>query len=166
METASMILSRLIQSDEVMYLFWGVLGALNLFFGSFLLKGEHLNEEELTKKSPDFKHINSDYMIFSVIAIAILFLLLGMTWSRFDNWAWVNYGRKFYPSVVFLFSAYGIYQALFALSKGVYPMGRMLSFIFDDGEVIRRAAKRQIISSIGLSLLSVLFFFITSSRIQ
>ena len=161
MEKASIIFSVLIHSDEFMYLFWGALGILNMGLGSFLLKSKALGEKELAEISPNFKNIISDYVVFSLFAIILIIAPIWMMMSGLNNWALTNYGRKFYPSFVFFFSGYGIYQALFAITKGVYPMGKILYFIYDDVKSIRRAAKIQIISSVSLFVLSVLVFFIT-----
>ena len=161
MEKASIIFSVLIHSDEFMYLFWGALGIINMSLGTYLLKSKGLGEKELAEISPNFKNIISDYVVFSLFAIALIIALIWMMMSGLNNWALTNYGRKFYPSFVFFFSGYGIYQALFAITKGVYPMGKILYFIYDDMKSIRRVAKIQIISSVALFVLSVLVFFVT-----
>ena len=161
MEKASIIFSVLIHSEEFMYLFWGILGFFNMSLGSFLLKSKALSEKELAEISPNFKNIISDYVVFSLFAIALIIALIWMMMSGLNNWALTNYGRKFYPLFVFFFSGYGIYQALFAITKGVYPMGKILYFIYDDMKLIRRVAKIQIISSVALFVLSVLVFFVT-----
>jgi len=161
MEKASIIFSVLMHSDDFMYLFWGALGILNMGLGSFLLKSKGLTEKELVEISPHFKNMISNYTVFSVFAIMLIIAPIWITMSGLNNWALVHYGRKFYPSIVFFFSGYGIYQALFAISKGVYPMGKMLYFIYDDVKLIQRAAKIHIISSVVLFVLSVLVFFAT-----
>jgi hypothetical protein len=161
MEKASIIFSVLIHSDEFMYLFWGILGFFNMILGSFLLMSKSLGEKELVEISPDFKNINSDYIVFSIFAIMLIITPILIMMSGLDKWALANYMRRFYPTFVFFFSGYGIYQALFAISKGVYPMGKILYFIYDDIKVIRRAAKIHIISSVVLFALSILVFFMT-----
>ncbi len=161
MEKASIIFSVLIHSDEFRYLFWGVLGFFNMSLGSFLLKSKGLGEKELTEISPNFKNINSDYIVFSLFAIMLIIAPIWITMSSLDKWALANYGRRFYPTFVFFCSGYGIYQALFAISKGVYPMGKILYFVYDDVKLIRHAAKIHIISSVVLFVLSILVFFIT-----
>ena len=66
----------------------------------------------------------------------------------------------------FFTSAYAIYQNLFAIAKGVYPQARILRYAHDDEKLVRKIAKRQIISSIIVFVVCVLFFLLTSSRIQ
>ncbi len=164
MEKALIIFSVLIHSDEVMYLFWGILGLLNLKAGSFLLKEKAVTENKLKEISPDHEHIMYDYTTYSVYTLALTFILTWIIMSSFNDWALVNYGRKFYPSLIFGFSIYGVFTALFALSKGVYPIvqPRMLHFIYADGKLINRAAKLHIIISVVLLSMSVLFFFATA----
>jgi hypothetical protein len=161
MEKASIIFSVLIHSDEFMYLFWGALGIINMSLGTYLLKSKGLGEKELTEISPKFKNINSDYIVFSFFAIMLIIAPVLLMMSGTDKWAMANYGRRFYPAIAFFCSGYGIYQALFAIFKDVYPMGKILYFIYDDIKVIRRAAKIHIISSVALFALSILVFFMT-----
>jgi len=163
MEKVSIIFSVLIHSDEFMYLFWGALGFLNLRAGSFFLKEKGVTEKQLKEISPAHEHVMYDYTVYSVYTFALTFVLTWIIMSSFNNWALENYGRKFYPSLVFGFSIYGVFTALFALSKGVYPIAqpRLLYFIYDDIKLIHRAAKLHIIISVVLLCMSVLVFFAT-----
>ena len=163
MEKASIIFSVLIHSDEFMYLFWGILGVLNLSSGSFLLKSKGVTEKQLKEISPAHEHIMYDYTVYSVYTFALTFVLTWIAMSSFNDWALENYGRNFYPSLIFGFAIYGVVTALFAMSKGVYPIvrPRMLFFIYDDVKLINRAAKFHIIISIVLFSMSVLVFFAT-----
>ena len=161
MEKASIIFSILIRNDDFMYLFWGGLGLINILLGSFLIRSKPMGEKELVEISPDYKNINADYMIFTLFAIFLIGFPMLLMWSRLDKWAEMNYSRDFYPLFVFFFSGYGIYQAVFALSKGVYPMGKVMSFLYDDSNLIRRAARIHITSSSVLFVLSLLTFFAT-----
>ena len=129
--------------------------------GSSLLKAKGLGAKELAGISPNFKNIISDYVVFSLVAIMIILAPMWMMMSSLDKWALLNYGRRFYPSFVFFFSGYGIYQALVAITKGVYPMGNILYFVYDDVKRIRHAAIIHAISSVTLFALAVLVFFMT-----
>jgi len=163
MEKTWIIFSVLIHSDEFMYLFWGVLGVLNLRAGSFFLKGKEATENNLREISPEHEHIMYDYTTYSIYTLTLTFVLTWIMISSFNDWALLNYGRKFYPSLVFGFSLYGVFTALFALSKGIYPIAqpRLLYFIYDDINLIHRAAKLHIIISVVLLIMSVLVFFVT-----
>ena len=165
MEKTWIILSVLLHSDEVMYFFWGVLGLLNMSSGSYLIKAKRVTEKELEKISPDHKHIKYDFTVYGVYITTLTFILTWIMVSSFNGWAMENYGRKFYSSFVFCLSAFGIFIALFAISKGIYPivqpMRRMLYFIFEDFQIIRRAAIIHIIISIAIFGFSVLTFFAT-----
>ncbi len=163
MEKASIIFSVLIHSDEFMYLFWGVLGVLNLGAGSFLLKAKAVTGNKLKEISPDHEHIMYDYTTYGIYTLALTFVLTWIVMSSFNDWALANYGRKFYPSLIFGFSIYGIFIALFAQSKGVYPIiqPKMLFFIYDDIKLVHRAVKLHIIISVVLLSMSVLVFFAT-----
>jgi len=166
MEKASIIFSILIHNDSFMGIFWGFLGILNLSWGFFCLRANSLSEKELGEIDPRFENINLDYAIFSLFAACITLFLLFTMQSSLDKWAMANYGREFYPVFVFFFSAYGIYQALFAIRKGVYPMGIIMSFQYAETTAVRRVAIYQITASTILFVVSVLFFLATSVRIQ
>ncbi len=161
MEKVTIIFSTLIHSDDFMYLFWGGLGMLNIFWDSIRLRSEVLSEEKLVEIDRKFRGIKSNYTIFSVIWLSVMFLLPLLTiFPTIDSWAVETYGRRFFPAIVYFFSAYAIYQGLFALSKGVYPMGKALFFQYADEKVIRSFAKEHIVFSLILFVVSVLSFFI------
>lgn len=161
MEKVTIIFSTLIHSDDFMYIFWGSLGMLNMFWDSIRLRSEVLSEEKLVEIDRKFRGIKSNYTTFSIIWISVVFLLPILTiFQSIDSWAVETYGRRFFPAIVYFFSGYGIYQALFALSKGVYPMGKMLVFKYADEKVIRSFAKEHIIFSLILFAVSLLSFFI------
>jgi len=148
----------------MMSIFWGMLGLINLFWGYCFFRSKTLTEKELVAISPKFKGIDSHYISFSIFWIFFVFLIpLWTIASPIDNWSLMNYGRRFYPEIIFFTSLYTIYQDLFAIARGVYPQGKMLWYGYSDERLVRQVAKRQIISSIVLLVASVLFFFITSS---
>jgi hypothetical protein len=161
MDKVAIIFSTLIHSDDFMYIFWGGLGMLNMFWDSIRLRSEVLSEEKLVEIDRRFRGIKSNYTVFSIFWIFVVLLLPFLTIFRdIDSWTVETYGRRFYPAMVYFFSGYGIYQGLFALSKGVYPMGRALFFQYADEKVIRSVAKEHIIVSLILFVVSVLSFFI------
>ena len=163
MEKALIIFSILIHNYDFMFLFCMFItfpvGMWHIFY--FPSKSR-FNEKALAEISPEFKNINSDYIVFSVFAVAFLMLfpllVLAPSW---DKWAMLNYGIKFYPSIIFFNAGYGIYQGLFALIKGVYPMAKSLTYAYDDKAKIQRIGKYQIIISISAFILAALFFFAT-----
>ena len=164
MEKVSIIFSVLIHSDEFMYLFWGILGFLNLRSGSFLLKAKEVTEKQLKEISPAHEHVMYDYTFYSAYTLALTFVLTWIVTSSFNDWALENYGRNFYPSFVFGLAIYGVFTALFALSRGVYPIVRpkmLVFFIYDDVKLINSAAKFHIIISVVLFSMSVIVFFAT-----
>ena len=161
MEKASIIFSVLIHSDEFMFIFWGFLGMINIFWDSIRLRTKILSEEQLIEINPKFKGIKSDYTVFSIFWIFVVLLLPLLTiFANLDTWAMEMYGRRFFPMLVYFFSGYGIYQGVFALSKSVYPMGKMLSFQYAEEKVIKHFAKEHIIVSLVLFVMSVSSFFI------
>jgi hypothetical protein len=163
MEKASLIFSILTHDHDFMMWFWLFItmpvGGWHLFY--FWSK-KQLTEKQLIEISADFEGINGTYIGFSIVAIGLLigfpFMVLA---PGLNKWALLNYGMKFYPSVVFINAGYGIYQSLFALMKGVYPMAKSLSYIYDDKAKIHSVAKYQILISIAAVIFVSLFFFAT-----
>ena len=68
---------------------------------------------------------------------------------------------RFYPVGVVFAVGYGIYQGMFALRKGVYPMAKSLLYIYDDKARIRSIAKYQILIALTTFCVAILFFFVT-----
>jgi hypothetical protein len=144
------------------YLFWIFLGILNSeIWHPFLVGMKYLSQSDLAKISPRFSSIDSEYNAF-ILPWAIFVLLIPMlflgTWI--NSWAIHNYGQWFYPIIVYLSSAYAVGEAVFALKRGVFPVGRLLKFRYGDEAAIRRVAKYQIVSSIVLFCISVIMFFV------
>ncbi len=163
MEKALITFSILTHDHDFMAWFWMFatlpVGIWHIFY--FPSKSQ-LNEKALAEISPEFKSINSDYIVFSIFAVAVLMLfpllVLAPSW---DTWSMLKYGIKFYPSIVFFTAGYGIYQGLFAFTKGVYPMAKSLTYAYDDKTKIRRVAIYQIVISISAIIFVMLFFFAT-----
>jgi len=160
MEKASNIFRVLINNNDFMLFFWFFFSIPSMFWESIRLRSKVLSEEDLVEIDPKFKGIKSEYTAFGLFAIVVLLFLLTVVFPRFASWAMKTYERRFDPMLIFFFSGYGIYQAIFALRKGVYPMGKMLTFRYDDEKVIRRVAKEHILVSLVLFAGSVLFFFV------
>jgi len=163
MEKVSIIFSILTHDQEFMRVFWlfAILpvGFWHLFY---FLSSKELTEKELVAISSDFEGINGDYIGFSILAICLLlgFPLIVIA-PGLDKWAMQKFGMEFYPSFAMFGAGYGIYQGLFALIKGVYPMGRSLTYAYDKKAKIRRVAIHQILISIFAVVFVVLFFFLT-----
>ncbi len=162
MGRVSIVVSILLKDDGFMFIFWGILCGFNLFWDTYCFRSKHLSENELVEISPDFKGINSHYLMFALLYYVFLICIPYLIFSpRLDSWSLMNYGRRFSPSFTFIFSGIGIYQGAFALTKGVYPQIKYFGYIYNDIKHIRRVAAYQIISSISLIVLSVLAFLIT-----
>jgi hypothetical protein len=161
MERLSIIISILLRDDGFMYIFWAVLCGFNLFWDSYCFRSKHLTENELVAISPNFKGINSAYLLFALLGFLLFCVPYFALSPRLDQWALMNYGRRFSPSITFIFAGLGIYQGAFAMVKGVYPQIKYFGYIYTDVNRIRRVAMYQIVTSIILVVLSVLVFFVT-----
>ncbi len=123
---------------------------------------KQLTEKQLLEISPSFENINGEYIGFSIAAIALLiFAPMLLIESAVDPWALAHFGMRFYPWVVLFNVGYAIYQASFALYKGVYPMGKGLSYAYEDKAVIWRVAVQQIAIALAALGIAVLFYFAT-----
>ena len=163
MEKVPIIFSTLTHDFEFMLWFWVIATfPTGLWHTFYFPPNTHLREKDLMETSPEFKNINSEYLVFSIFALGLLMLfpILVLT-PHLDKWSMLNYGIRFYPSYLSITAGYGIYQGLFALIKGVYPMGKFFSYVYDDKTKIRRIAKYQILISIASVIFVVLFFFAT-----
>jgi hypothetical protein len=164
MEKLSIIFSVLAHDYKFMGFFWLFItmpvGIWHIFF---FHRKKSLTEKELIEISLRFSGIDLRYMIFSVIWILGVMVFPFITFSsRLDHWSLINHGIRFYPLVVWFTAGYGIYQGLFALLSGVYPMTRTLSYVHGDISLIRSVAKYQILISIVALIIVVLFFFATT----
>lgn len=163
MEKVSIIFSIVTHDYDFMMWFWLIatmpVGGWHLFY---FPSSQLLSEKQLIEISSDFEGIDGSYMGFSILAIALLigfpFMVL---MPGLNKWSMLVYGIEFYPAIVLVNSGYGIYQSLFALMKGVYPMGKSSSYAYDDKAKISRIAKYQILISVSAVLFVVLFFFAT-----
>ncbi len=163
MEKVSIIFSTLTHNHDFMLWFWFFATMpVAIWHVLYFSSKKQLTEKELTEISPEFKNINADYVVFSVFAIGLLMafplLVLAPGW---DKWAVQKFGIEFYPSMTMFSAGYGIYQGLFALIKGVYPMAKSLTYAYDDAAKIRRVARYQIVISISAVMFVTLFFFAT-----
>jgi hypothetical protein len=163
MENFPDFVSTLLNHNGFMFLFWALIASPIALWQVWYFHGKNaLSEAELIKISSEFEGINSSYFVFSVVVLPPL-LYLSVTLFSPVAMAWIPliFGIRLFPLTFVIFAAYGIYQALFAIYKGVYPMGKPISYIYDNRTVIRRAAKLQIGISLGvyvaLSLLARLY---------
>src|SRR5574338_1628736 len=124
MEKALVIFSIVTHDHELMRWFWlfATLPA-GLWHLWRFPSNKTLTQKQLVEISSRFTNIDSDYLVFSLLALTILvglpLLVLAPAW---DRWALQRFGIEFYPSITFFSAGYGIFQALFALLTGVYPM--------------------------------------------
>ncbi len=163
MEKISIIISILTHDPEFMRWFW-LFAALpaGIWHVFYFPSNKQLSEKQLVEISSEFEGTNGNYIGFSVIAICLLmgFPLMVLA-PGLDKWSMQKFGIEFYPSSTMFGAGYGIYQGLFALMKGVYPMGTSLSYAYDDKAKINRVAKYQILIAISVMIIGVLFFFAT-----
>ncbi len=144
-------------------LFW-LLASLpaGIWHTFYFPSSKQFTEKKLVEISPAFEGTDGNYIGFSVIAVCLFigFPLIVLA-PGLDKWAIQSYGIIFYPSYTMFGAGYGIYQSLFALMNGVYPMGKSLSYFYDEKAKINRIAKSQILISFSVVIISVLFFFAT-----
>src|SRR5689334_17852902 len=100
MEKAKIVFSILTHSYDFMLWFWMfVTLPVALWHLFYFPSKSQLNEKALAEISPEFKSINSEYVIFSVFAICLLigfpFMALTPSWNK---WSMMKYGIEFYPS--------------------------------------------------------------------
>ena len=163
MEKTLIIFSILTHNHDFMMFFWlFVTMPVGIWHTFYFPSKSHVSEKALVEISPEFKSINAEYIVFSIFAVGLLMLfpLLGLSPSL-DKWSMMKYGIRFYPSILSFTAGFGIYQGLFALIKGVYPMAKSLYYVCDDKAKIRRIAKYQILISVFAVVFVVLFFFAT-----
>jgi hypothetical protein len=162
MEKLPEFVSTLLNHDGFMLLFWALIASpLGLWQVWYFRDKKALTEAELIQISNEFEGINSTYVVFSVVVLLPL-LVLSVTLFSSVALAWIPlmFGLRLFPLMFVIFATYGIYQALFAIYKGVYPVGKPVSFIYDDKVVLRRAAKRQIGISLGVYVALILLAWI------
>jgi hypothetical protein len=164
MDKAAIIFSILTHDYELMLWFWGLITLPVGFWHTFYFPAKkQFTAKQLEEISPTFKDIDSDYLVYSLFGIGIFMMLPAMVMlNQLDDWSVLQFGMRFYPGVLSFTVGYALYQAVFALIKGVYPMGRMLSYAYDDASIIRRIAKYQIIIALLALILVTLFFFTTA----
>ena len=163
MEKASIIFSILTHDYGFMMIFWGMITLPVAMWNLWHFRSrKELTEKELIEISPHFADINVKYVIFGIFLFGGMMGVFIYTWfPKLDDWSLLNYGIRFYPSSVALSVSYGIYQGLFAILSGVYPMGKSLSYVYDVKSRIRRVGMYHILISIAAAVFVVLFFFAT-----
>jgi hypothetical protein len=162
MEKLPEFLSTLLNHDGFMFLFWALIASpLALWQVWYFRDKKALTEAELIKLSNKFEGINSTYFVFSVVVLLpLLFLSVTLFSSVAMAWIPLIFGLRLFPLMFVIFAAYGIYQALFAIYKSVYPMGKSMSYIYDDKAAIHRAARLQIVISLGVYVALILFVWL------
>ncbi len=163
MEKVSIIFSILTHDNEFMNLFCLFVSLPLGIWHTYCFPSEkQFTEKQLVEISPKFEGMDGNYIGFSVIALSLLIGIPAMILiPSLDKWAMQNYRIGFYPSYIMFGAGYGIYQSLFALMKNVYPMGKSLSYVYDEKAKIIKIAKYQILISITAVIIGVFFFFAT-----
>jgi len=157
MEKISIVISVMFHDSSFSMLVSCVVGFVVGFWHTFYpFRMRELKEKELVQISPSYQGINSQVVLFMLLWLGSTYGLLFLV--RADDWSLSAYGVQFYPSIEILFAAYGVFQALFALWKGVYPQAKSLSYVYGDEKKIRRIAIVQIVIAIVVSVLSVVVF--------
>ena len=163
MEKVSIIFSILTHDQEFMSIFWAFaslpVGIWHIFY---FHSNEQLTEKKLVEISSEFEGVDGANIGLGVLVMCFLVAFpLIVVAPKLDSWSLQRYGMKFYPIDVMFGVGYGIYQGVFALIKNVYPMAKSLSYVYEYKAKIHRIAKYQILTSIFMVILVVLFFFAT-----
>jgi hypothetical protein len=161
MERVILFFSALFQNENFLSFAWGFLGFV---FGGwdtiYFWRRANLTEEELIKISPKYAGINGSYMGAGFLWFFFMLPFI-LNISNINNWAEANFGTIFFPSFAFFGLSYGIYQGAFAVYKGVYPQGKVLTYVYEDENLIRRVGKTQIyISLVAMIVFTALFFIL------
>jgi len=119
-------------------------------------------ERKLVEISQKFDGINSRYTASHFLWMLGLFVFMAICIKIDIAWIMPNFAVRFYPMAVGASASYGIFQGLFAINSGVYPMSRLLSYAYDDIAKIKRIAQYQISICIAAFIIMVVFFFITA----
>jgi hypothetical protein len=147
MDKLSDFFSTLLRNDSFVVLLSTLVALPIALWQTWYFRGKKgLSESELKDISKDFDGINGNYVGFHlVVLMPLLFLSLVLFLSIGKDWMPVVFGIRFFPAVFFISAAYGLFQGLFAIFKGVYPMGKSLLYVHDDKSIINRVAKTQIV---------------------
>ena len=159
MDKISTIVSIVTHDYESMMWFWLIVTLPILFWSFIYLRTQiPLNEKQLVEKSPKYGEIDSQFSTYTIMFAVLYILPLWVVLSTVNEWSVQKFGIGFYPAFVFITFGFGIYESLFALIKGVYPLSNALKYIYGDETRIRHVAKSQILASIfAVFLLSCSF---------
>lgn len=115
------------------------------------------------KISHKFKGINSDFALSTFLLIALI-LIPALLLSRVSKyWIPITSGVRFFSLAFVIFAGGAIYQGLFALSKGVYPTVKSLSYVYDEISRIRFVARYQILIGVVVDLLIGVWIWVIAS---
>jgi len=156
MEKLSIVISDLFHNEEVSFLISGIVGFLvGTWPMLYPFRMRLLTEDELEKISPKFKWLDLQYILF----MGLWFIFVrGLISSNLNDWAISTYGVGYYPFIEIAMAGFGLFHASLALWKGVYPQGRVMTYVYGDEKKIRRIAMAQIVIAIAMSILSVAMF--------
>jgi hypothetical protein len=158
------MISTLTQNDTFMLIFWSLLASPIGLWHLWYFRGKKgLSENELAKISRKFRGINSSYTLFTFLLMPLI-LVPALLLSRVSVfWIPIISGVRFFPLAFMIFAGCAIYQGLFALSKGVYPTVKSLSYVYDETPRIRFVAKYQILIGVAVDLLIGVWVWIMAS---
>ncbi len=148
------MISTLAQNEKFMLVFWTLLASpIGLWHLWYFRGKKELSENELVKISHKFRGINSDFTL-STILLILLILIPAFFISRVSKfWIPITSGIRLFSIAFISFAGCAIYQGLFALSKGVYPTVKSLTYVYDEVSRIHLVAKYQILIGIIVDLL-------------
>jgi len=156
MEKLLPVFSDIFQDAELSQWIWGFVGMVTAFWHVFYpFQMSSLNEKQLVEISPKYEGIMNQYKANLALWAFIVIIVIATTPS---DWAIKTYEVDFHPRMEISFAFLGILQALFAISKGVYPQAISPAFVYGDVKKIRRIAFAQIIIAVIVAVLSVYAF--------
>ncbi|MCP4141432.1 MAG: hypothetical protein GY755_14305 [Chloroflexi bacterium] len=147
MEKIKLVFLILLYNKTVQIFFWmTVCFATALWHTFYFPYSKRRSESDLVEISDKFEGINADYSGAVGAGMVGIMLILGLTDRTIS-----------FIDIVLFFGVYGILQAVFALVKGVYPMGKQMAYVYDDEAIIRKIAIYQISISIVVIVSAMIF---------
>lgn len=159
MDKVGFIVSALLSNEGIQAFLWWIVGFGAVWWPQlYLIRHKRLTEEELRKISPSYAGIESEHYLWR-----ILWLLAAGLPSFVVGW-WFTLEKTLRIDVSFLmalltlvYATSGMAEGMFAVRRGVYPVGRGRFFVYDDGAYLRRLGKIEVISGTVVTIASVVF---------
>lgn len=143
------------------WIFWGCISfAVAFWHLIYFWRQEALSAQDLEKLSSQFQGIYWDYIKSGGLFLIFLIVPASLLGYYLDDWLSSQYGTRFYPLITLAMSTYGIFQGTFAATKGVYPMGKSISFIYENeqGLRLRQLGRYHIVVSVLTIAVSLVYF--------